>query len=73
MVLRLDSTDKAAVIQLFKQWTQQAALLTQGENVAPYRKNKYVPPSDIGEADSLASNNLSLTFGIAPSFYTNSD
>lgn len=68
MVLRLDSTDKAAVIQLFKQWTQQAALLTQGENVAPYRKNKYVPPSDTGEADSLASNNLSLTFGIAPSF-----
>ncbi|WP_089138406.1 iron uptake transporter deferrochelatase/peroxidase subunit [Vibrio rumoiensis] len=68
MVLQLDNTDKQAVIQLLKQWTKQAALLTQGKNVAKYSKNKYVPPSDTGEADNLHPYNLSLTFGVSPSF-----
>ncbi|WP_413283671.1 iron uptake transporter deferrochelatase/peroxidase subunit [Vibrio sp. MA40-2] len=68
MVLKLDNPDKQAVIQLFKEWTRQSALLTQGKNIAPYSKNKFVPPADTGEADSLHPYNLTLTFGITPSF-----
>jgi len=68
MVLKLDSTDRQAVIKLFKEWTKQSALLTQGKNIAPYGKNKMVPPVDTGEADNLALYNLTLTFGVAPSF-----
>lgn len=68
MVLDLDNTDKAAVIKLFKEWTRQSALLTQGRNVAPYSKNKLVPPADTGEADSLHPYNLTLTFGVSPAF-----
>ena len=68
MVLKLDNTDKQAVIELFKEWTKQSALLTQGQNVGLYGKNKMVPPVDTGEADNLSLYNLTITFGVAPSF-----
>ncbi|MBU2966326.1 iron uptake transporter deferrochelatase/peroxidase subunit [Amphritea sp. 2_MG-2023] len=68
MVLKLDNTDRQAVIKLFKEWTRQAALLTQGKNIGPYSNNHFIPPADTGEADSLHAYNLSLTFGVSPSF-----
>lgn len=70
MVLKLDNTDKQAVIKLFKEWTKQSALLTQGKNIASYSKNKLLPPTDTGEADDLHPYNLTLTFGVSPSFLT---
>jgi len=68
MVLKLDNTDRQAVIELFKEWTKQSALLMQGKNIEEYGSNKMVPPVDTGEADSLSAYGLTITFGVAPSF-----
>lgn len=62
-------TDKLEEIKdVFKQWTQFSANLTQGQNIKPYDKNDFMPPTDTGEADSLSAYGLTLTFGISPSF-----
>ncbi|MFT6925139.1 MAG: deferrochelatase/peroxidase EfeB [Psychromonas sp.] len=68
IVLKLDNSDRQAVIKLFKEWTRQAALLTQGQNIDSYSTNKFLPPTDTGEADNLNAYNLTLTFGVSPSF-----
>lgn len=69
MVLDLHSQDLDTIKDVFKQWTAYSANLTQGKNVKPYSSNAYVPPVDTGEADSLNPYNLTLTFGVSPSFF----
>lgn len=69
LVADLHSTDKQAIGQMFKDWTDFAVRLTQGNNVLPYDKNPHLPPSDTGEADSLGVYGLTLTFGVSPSFF----
>lgn len=51
-------------------WTAYSLNLTRGEHVKPYSKNLYIPPTDTGEADSLNPHNLTLTFGVSPSFFS---
>lgn len=61
--------NKQQVAELFKTWTAMADNLTQGNNVAPYGNNPHLPPSDTGEADDLGAWGLTLTFGVADSFF----
>lgn len=68
LVADLHSTDKDAIAQMFKDWTEASAKLAAGENSKPYANNPHVPPADTGEADSLAAYGLTITFGISPSF-----
>lgn len=68
LVLDLHTTDRAAIVQMFKDWTEYAARLTQGDNIKPYGDSPFVPPVDTGEADSLGAYGLTITFGISPSF-----
>ncbi|QIM65464.1 iron uptake transporter deferrochelatase/peroxidase subunit [Frederiksenia canicola] len=69
MVLDLHTTDLAKIKEMFQTWTAYSANLTAGKNVKPYGPNPYVPPDDTGEADGLNPHNLTLTFGVSPSFF----
>ncbi|OBX50861.1 iron uptake transporter deferrochelatase/peroxidase subunit [Moraxella nonliquefaciens] len=68
LVADLYSTDLGEIRQMFKDWTQYSAQLTQGNNIKPYDKNPHLPPTDTGEADSLEAYGLTLTFGVSPTF-----
>lgn len=68
LVLDLHTTDLQEIREVFKRWTAYANLLAKGENILPYGDNPHIPPADTGEADSLNAYNLTLTFGVAPSF-----
>lgn len=70
LVLDLDTHDIAKVKNIFQNWTAYSNNLTQGKNVKPYSKNAFIPPNDTGEADSLSPQNLTLTFGVSPSFFS---
>ncbi|KMK50747.1 peroxidase [[Actinobacillus] muris] len=69
MVLDLHTTDLSDIQQMFQTWTHYSAKLTAGQNVKVYGTNPFVPPVDTGEADSLNPANLTLTFGVSPSFF----
>ncbi|WP_439328323.1 iron uptake transporter deferrochelatase/peroxidase subunit [Lonepinella sp. BR2357] len=70
IVLDLHSQNLDEIKQMFKTWTAYSQQLTQGKNVQIYSENGYVPAVDTGEADSLNPYNLTLTFGVSPSFFT---
>lgn len=70
LVLDLDTHDIAKVKNIFQNWTAYSNNLTQGKNVKPYSENAFLPPNDTGEADSLSPQNLTLTFGVSPSFFS---
>ncbi|MGX2974430.1 iron uptake transporter deferrochelatase/peroxidase subunit [Ursidibacter arcticus] len=69
MVLDLHTHDIQEIKEMFKTWTTYSANLTSGKNVKNYGSNTYVPPIDTGEADGLNPHNLTLTFGISPTFF----
>ncbi|MGY4674208.1 iron uptake transporter deferrochelatase/peroxidase subunit [Ursidibacter arcticus] len=69
MVLDLHTHDIQEIKEMFKTWTTYSANLTSGKNVKNYGSNTYIPPIDTGEADSLNPHNLTLTFGISPTFF----
>ena len=69
MVLDLHTHDIQEIKEMFKTWTTYSANLTSGKNVKNYGSNTYVPPIDTGEADGLNPYNLTLTFGISPTFF----
>lgn len=69
MVLDLHTKEIAQIKEMFQTWTQYSANLTAGKNVQPYGENAYVPTVDTGEADGLNPYNLTLTFGVSPSFF----
>lgn len=69
MVLDLHTNEIAKIKEMFQTWTQYSANLTAGKNVQPYGNNVYVPTVDTGEADGLNPYNLTLTFGVSPSFF----
>lgn len=68
LVAELHNTNVDEIRQMFKDWTEYSAKLTQGKNIKPYDKNPHLPPADTGEADSLGAYGLTLTFGISLSF-----
>lgn len=69
IVLDLHTHDPVKIKEMFQIWTDYSANLTAGKNVKNYGTNSYVPPVDTGEADGLNPHNLTLTFGVSPSFF----
>ena len=68
VVLDLHSTDRAEVIQMFKNWTDYSSKLVDGELVKKDGSNTLLPPSDTGETVGLNPYRLTLTFGVSISF-----
>ena len=69
MVLDLHTNSLEEIRAIFKIWTIYSAKLTSGQNVGEYTSNKLMPTLDTGEADSLGSEELTLTFGVSTSFF----
>ena len=67
-VLDLHSEDKAAIIEMFKEWTKYTEKLMKGELVGEELKNHLLPPVDKGETMGLNTYRITVTFGISPSF-----
>lgn len=64
------ATDRNDLIQLFQDWTDAAAAMTEGKSVGDASDNKFLPPVDTGEAAGLSASNLTLTFGVGPTLFT---
>ena len=62
VALDLKSKDKAAIKDMFKQWTKMAAQMTDGDSVGKESSNPLLPPVDTGEAIGLSASKLTLTF-----------
>ena len=69
----LVTTDRAAVIQLLKDWTAAAANLTQGKPAADFGTDTSVPAPDSAVALGLPPSRLTLTFGFGAGLFTTSD
>ncbi|MCT9087955.1 iron uptake transporter deferrochelatase/peroxidase subunit [Streptomyces sp. ASQP_92] len=63
--------DRAALVQLLKDWTAAAAAMTEGKPVGEgaYGGLAEAPPDDTGEALGLKPSRLTLTFGVGPSLF----
>ncbi len=65
--------DRAGLIELLTEWTDAAARLTQGLEVAEGGAtggSDYAPPVDTGEALGLSASGLTITFGFGPGLFT---
>ncbi|MFI6080836.1 iron uptake transporter deferrochelatase/peroxidase subunit [Streptomyces sp. NPDC051217] len=64
--------DRAQLIQLLKDWTAAAALMTGGRAVGEgaFGGLPEAPPDDTGEAAGLKPSRLTLTIGFGPSLFT---
>ncbi|MEU0676851.1 iron uptake transporter deferrochelatase/peroxidase subunit [Streptomyces sp. NPDC006172] len=64
--------DRAAFVQLLKDWTEAARLMTAGKPVGEgaYGGLPEAPPDDTGEALGLKPSRLTLTVGFGPSLFT---
>ncbi|MFL6517070.1 MAG: iron uptake transporter deferrochelatase/peroxidase subunit [Bacillus sp. (in: firmicutes)] len=67
--LDVTTSKKEELIQLFKDWTKAAALLSEGSAVGDLSSNEFLPPKDTGEAAGLSASNLTITFGVGPSLF----
>jgi deferrochelatase/peroxidase EfeB len=67
--LDLTTAKKEEVVNLFKDWTKAAALLSEGKAVGELSSNEFLPPKDTGEAAGLSPSNLTITFGVGPSLF----
>ncbi|MFJ1797486.1 iron uptake transporter deferrochelatase/peroxidase subunit [Streptomyces sp. NPDC088180] len=63
--------DRAALVQLLKDWTAAAARMTQGHAVGDgaFGGMPEAPPDDTGEALGLKPSRLTLTVGFGPSMF----
>ncbi|MEU9193976.1 iron uptake transporter deferrochelatase/peroxidase subunit [Streptomyces hundungensis] len=63
--------DRAALVQLLKDWTAAAAAMAEGKTVGEgaYGGLAEAPPDDTGEALGLKPSRLTLTFGVGPSLF----
>ncbi|WP_405801124.1 iron uptake transporter deferrochelatase/peroxidase subunit [Streptomyces sp. NBC_01506] len=64
--------DRAELIQLLKDWTAAAALMTEGRAVGEgaFGGLPEAPPDDTGEAIGLQPSRLTLTIGFGPTLFT---
>jgi deferrochelatase/peroxidase EfeB len=67
--LDVTTTKKEDLVQLFKDWTKAAALMTEGKEIEDFSRNINLPPKDTGEASGLLPSNLTITFGVGPSLF----
>jgi deferrochelatase/peroxidase EfeB len=67
----LTTSDRAAVVRLFKAWTDAAKRMTVGQEVGEgaIPGIPEAPPDDTGEALGLPATRLTLTMGIGPGFF----
>ncbi|MFH9857925.1 iron uptake transporter deferrochelatase/peroxidase subunit [Streptomyces sp. NPDC017202] len=65
------TTDRAAFVQLLKDWTRAARQMTEGKPVGEgaYGGLAEAPPDDTGEALGLKPSRLTLTIGFGPSLF----
>lgn len=68
LVADLHLADPIRIKKMFQTWTQYSINLTQGKFVKESPFSNYLPAIDTGEAASLNAHNLTLTFGVSPSF-----
>ncbi|MFB7495412.1 iron uptake transporter deferrochelatase/peroxidase subunit [Streptomyces sp. NPDC056161] len=63
--------DRAALVQLLKDWTAAARRMTEGKAIGEgaYGGPAEAPPDDTGEALGLKPSRLTLTVGFGPSFF----
>ena len=61
--------DRAALIQLLKDWTQAAAELTSGPERFDPREDLQLPGRHSGAAVDLPASRLTLTFGLGPTLF----
>ncbi|WP_255950875.1 iron uptake transporter deferrochelatase/peroxidase subunit [Streptomyces odontomachi] len=71
----VQTKDRAAFVQLLKDWTAAAARMTAGHPVGHGATGGLAeaPPDDTGEALGLAPSRLTLTIGFGPSLFTKFD
>ncbi|AZU60871.1 iron uptake transporter deferrochelatase/peroxidase subunit [Neobacillus mesonae] len=69
VALDVTAAEKSALVKLFKEWTEAAAMMTEGKPVGELSSNEFLPPKDTGEAAGLSASNLTITFGIGPSLF----
>lgn len=55
---------KGELRDLFREWTQAAALMTKGVPIGSVGGNENAPPADTGEALGLGPAQLTITFGL---------
>ncbi|WP_051633504.1 iron uptake transporter deferrochelatase/peroxidase subunit [Bacillus sp. UNC41MFS5] len=67
--LDVTTSKKEDLVQLLKDWTKAAALLSEGKAVGDLSSNEFLPPKDTGEAAGLSASNLTVTFGVGPSLF----
>ncbi|MFI6073732.1 iron uptake transporter deferrochelatase/peroxidase subunit [Actinoplanes sp. NPDC051343] len=65
----LVTTDRAALQQLLKTWTDAAAAMCAGQMVPGDSTTPAAPPADTGEAVGLSPANLTITIGFGPSLF----
>ena len=65
----LVTTDRAALQQLLKTWTDAAAAMCAGQMVPGDSTTPAAPPADTGEAAGLSPANLTVTIGFGPSLF----
>ncbi|AWB94332.1 deferrochelatase/peroxidase EfeB [Agromyces badenianii] len=68
-----DALDREGLIGLLTEWTDAAARLSQGLEVAEggaVGGSDYSPPTDTGEALGLPASGLTITFGFGPGLFT---
>ncbi|RFU61063.1 iron uptake transporter deferrochelatase/peroxidase subunit [Peribacillus glennii] len=67
--LNLTVDNRKELIQLFRDWTEASAAMTEGKAVGDHAGNPFLPPKDTGEAAGLAASNLTITFGVGPGLF----
>ena len=67
--LDLVSEDVSEMRDLFRAWSEAGARMTEGEPAGEENYSRFLPPDDTGEAFGLSPANLTLTFGVGPSFF----
>ncbi|MDQ0220247.1 deferrochelatase/peroxidase EfeB [Peribacillus cavernae] len=67
--LEVTAGSREELIQLFKDWTEAAAAMTEGKAVGDHSGNHFLPPKDTGEAAGLSPSNLTITFGVGPELF----
>jgi len=67
--LGLITEDVSEVRNLFRAWSEAGARMAEGEPAGDENYSQFLPPEDTGEAFGLHPANLTLTFGLGPSFF----
>ncbi|WP_243648481.1 iron uptake transporter deferrochelatase/peroxidase subunit [Agromyces fucosus] len=71
-----ETLDREGLIALLTEWTDAAARLSQGLEVAEggaVGGSDYAPPADTGEALGLPASGLTITFGFGPGLFADAE